>query len=109
MRLQGRLVRMMGRVHAIARTVGRKDAGLAKQMRESSSSVALNFGEGIWARGGNRTTRLDTSLNSARETVVALLCAQEAGYAPAASVQPELHELDECIAQLWVLTHRPTR
>jgi four helix bundle protein len=107
MRLQARLVRMMARVHGIARVVARKDGELAKQMKASSSSVALNFAEGIWARDGNRTVRLETSMNSARETVVALLCASEVGYAPASLVQPELEELDQCIAQLWVLTHRP--
>jgi len=109
LRLEGRLVSMMGRVHRIAGIVKRKDTGLATQMKASASSVALNFGEGIWARGGNRTVRLESSLNSARETVLALRCSQEAGYAPASLVRAELKELDECIAQLWVLTHRPKR
>jgi four helix bundle protein len=100
---------MMARVHAIARVVARRDGELARQMKASSSSVALNFAEGIWARDGNRTLRLDSAMNSARETVVALTCSEEAGYAPASAVQPELKELDECIAQLWVLAHRAKR
>jgi four helix bundle protein len=98
---------MVGRVHRLAQAVGRRDREMAEQMRASSGSVAANFAEGIWARGNKRRNRLDDSLNSARETAAWLACAVEAGYLQSEAVGGELRELDECIAQLWVLTYRP--
>jgi four helix bundle protein len=52
MKILDSLVTMVERVHALARKVARHDRDLAQQMRRSSSSVALNGSEGVWAKAG---------------------------------------------------------
>lgn len=67
LRILADLVETIGRIHRLSRKVARQDAALAKQIREASSSVGLNAGEGLYARGGNRTKSLETAMNSGRE------------------------------------------
>jgi four helix bundle protein len=100
------MVEMVERVHRAARYVARHDRDLAGQMKRSSSSVALNGSEGLWARGGKRTTRLEDAINSARETIMALRLARACGYLPAAEAQATLQHVDGVIAVLWTLTYR---
>ncbi len=53
------IVVAVGRIHRLCKIVAREDPGLAKQMKQSSTSVGNNAAEGVWARGGNRSSRLD--------------------------------------------------
>jgi four helix bundle protein len=100
------LVHMVQLVHHIAKSVARHDRDLALQMKRSSSSVALNGSEGIWARAGKRTSRLEDAINSARETVMALRLAKACGYAPSAEAEAGMKRLDSIIAVLWTLAYR---
>ena len=49
-----------------------KDRDLARQLRRSSSSIALNLAEGMYSRGRNRHARYHSALGSARETLACL-------------------------------------
>jgi hypothetical protein len=59
MQLLDSLVDMVQLVHGISRKVARHDRDLAHQMKRSSVSVALNGSEGLLARAGKRTSRLE--------------------------------------------------
>jgi hypothetical protein len=48
-------------------------------MKRALNSVALNSGEGLSARGGNRTVRLESAMNSGREVILLLRVAGAAG------------------------------
>ena len=100
------LVAMVQLVHALARKVARHDRELAQQMKRSSSSAALNGSEGIWARAGKRTSRLEDAVNSARETVMALRLAGACGYLAPEEAKAGIAKLDGIIAVLWTLAYR---
>ena len=48
--------------------IERHDRDLARQLRRSATSMALNTGEASGSRGGTRTERYRNALSSARET-----------------------------------------
>jgi four helix bundle protein len=106
MRVLDSLVEMVQLVHGISKKVARHDRDLANQMRRSSSSVALNGSEGIRARAGLRTSRLEDAINSGRETVMALRIAKACRYAPEADADAGLRALDGVLAVLWTLAYR---
>ena len=106
LRITDDIVAMIGRVHGLCRRVARHDASLAKQMRESSSSVGLNAGEGLYARGGNRTKSLEIAMNSGRETIFGLRISGAAGYLESEVVAREADDIDRIVATLWKLTYR---
>lgn len=106
LRILDDIVETVGRIHRLCRKVARHDPALAKQMRESSSSVGLNAGEGLYARGGNRTSRLETAMNSGRETIVGLRISGAAGYLGAQVVAFEVDQLDRIVATLYKLAYR---
>lgn len=60
--------------------IERRDRDLARQLRRSSASIALNLAEGMYSRGGNRTARYHSALGSARETLACLEVADAFGY-----------------------------
>jgi four helix bundle protein len=60
--------------------IARHDADLAKQLRRSSTSVALNLGEGMMARAGHRSNAYGTALREMRESYAALEVAQRFRY-----------------------------
>ena len=60
--------------------VARHDRDLARQLRRASTSVALNLGEGMLARGGHRTNAYSTALREMRESYAALEIAQRVRY-----------------------------
>jgi four helix bundle protein len=64
----------------VADRIGRQDSNLAEQLRCSSSSVALNLGEGMYARGKQRTACYSISLREMGESYTALQIAQRLGY-----------------------------
>ena len=52
----------------VIRDIERHDRDLARQLRQSATSMALNTGEASGSRGGTRTERYRNALSSARET-----------------------------------------
>jgi four helix bundle protein len=106
MEIYDSMVDMVQLVHGVAKSVARHDRDLANQMKRSSSSVALNGSEGIRARAGKRTSRLEDAINSPRETVMALRLAKACGYAPAPDADLGIRRLDSVIAVLWTLAYR---
>jgi four helix bundle protein len=106
LRIVDDIVAMIGRVHGLCRQVARHDNSLAKQMREASSSVGLNSGEGLYARGGNRTKSLEVAMNSGRETILGLRISGAAGYLDAEVVAREVNDIDRIVATLYKLTYR---
>ena len=106
MQVIDRLVEMVALVHGLAGKVARHDANLARQMKNSSSSSALNASEGVWARAGKRRSRLEDAVNEARETLVALRLAGECGYLGKAEARAGMVLLENIIPVLWVLAYR---
>ncbi len=77
--------------------------GLATQLDEASSSVALNLAEGSGNYGGARRERYSTAKGSARETVSCLHVAERRRFIP--PVDPELMaRLNHVIAVLVIVT-----
>jgi len=101
-----RLVEMAALVHGFSEKVARHDANLARQMKNSSSSSALNASEGVWARAGKRRSRLEDAVNEARETLVALRLARACGYLGKAEAGAGIALLENIIPVLWVLAYR---
>ena len=64
----------------IVSQIARHDRDLARQLRRSSTSVALNLAEGMMARGGHRTNAYSTALREMRESYAALEVAQRVRY-----------------------------
>jgi four helix bundle protein len=106
LRILDDIVAMIGRIHRLCRRVARHDSSLAKQMREASSSVGLNSGEGLYANGGNRTKSLEVAMNSGRETILGLRISGAAGYLEQNVVAREVDEIDRIVATLYKLTYR---
>ena len=96
---------MVKAVAAVARRVERRDRDLARQMRRSSTAVALNISEGTYARGGNKPARYQTAMAEAAETAAAIESAAAAGYIRLAGLEPILDRLDHITAVMWKLTH----
>ncbi len=97
---------MAGRIHRLSARIARRDPDLARQMRRSSASVKLNFMEGFWARGGNRTVRLESAMNSVRETIGALQVAGAAGYLDNDIVDREADDVDRIVATIYKLAYK---
>ena len=105
-RILDHIVDTIGRIHRLCRRVARQDSALAKQMREASSSVGLNAGEGLYARAGNRTKSLEVAMNSGREVILGLRISGAAGYLDAATVASEVDAIDRIVATLYKLAYR---
>ena len=73
-------------VHQLCRVLARQDPDLSKQLKRAVNSVGLNAGEGLYARGGNRTVRIESAMNSAREVILGIRIAGAAGYLPSERV-----------------------
>jgi len=84
-----------------------RDSDLARQLRRSSSSVGLNAAEGLHARAGNRTVRIESAMCSGRETIMALRIAAAAGYLAAEPATAEARQIDRIVATLYKLAYRP--
>ena len=101
-RILDELVEMVGRVHSLAKTVGRHDGDLAKQMKRSSASVGLNAGEALGGQKGNRTARLESAMCSGRETTMALRISGAAGHLEG----DEVKRIDRLVGGLYRLAYR---
>jgi four helix bundle protein len=100
------IVQTVGNVHRLCLVIGRQDPDLARQIRRAISSVGLNSGEGLSARGGNRRVRLESAMASGREAVMGLRIAGAAGYLDAERVAVEVDTLDRIVATLYKLAYR---
>lgn len=106
LRILDEIVVTVGNVHGLCRVIGRQDADLCKQLKRAVNSVGLNAGEGLYARGGNRTVRIESAMNSAREVILGLRIAGAASYLPAERVAQQVDALDRIVAILWKLAYR---
>ena len=109
LRVYDEMIEMVRNVSQLARVVEKHDSDLARQMRRASTSVPLNFCEGIYSRGRNREARLQNSMGSAKETFASLDVSAAAQYLTRAAVQPELKRLDGIVAVLYTLVHKTRR
>jgi four helix bundle protein len=75
-------------------------------MKRAINSVGLNSGEGLYARGGNHTLRLESAMNSGREVIFGLRIAGAAGYLEPERVAQEVDRRDRIVATLYKLTHK---
>ena len=109
LRILDDIVQTVGTVHPICRVIARQDPDLSRQMKRAINSVGLNAGEGLHARGGNRTVRIESAMTSGREVILGLRIAGAAGYLEAERVAREVDTLDRIVATLYKLAYRPTR
>jgi four helix bundle protein len=102
LRIYSDAIEMVKAAYEAAEVIERSDADLARQLRRSSSSVALNLGEGSYSQKGNRKARYFTALGSETELRSTLKVANAVGLLPA---DPALDDrLDKILATLWKLT-----
>ena len=73
---------MVKDVRVLLDVIAVHDRDLVRQLRRSSTSVALNVAEGSAVRDGRRRMRYGDALGSARETFAGLEVAVAAGYLP---------------------------
>jgi four helix bundle protein len=107
LRIVDDIVQTVGTIHRLARVIARHDPDLSKQLKRAINSVGLNSGEGLSARGGNRTVRIESAMNSGREVIIGLRIAGAAGYLDAERVAKEVDSLDRIVATLYKLAYRP--
>ena len=62
--------------------IAHHDPDLARQLRRSSASVALNASEGMYARGRSRTACYNIALREMRESFAVLEAVVRLGYLP---------------------------
>jgi four helix bundle protein len=101
------IIQIIGIIHGLCRVIARQDPDLSKQMKRAINSLGLNAGEGLSARGGNRTVRLESAMTSGREVIFGLRIAGAAGYLDSARVAREVDSLDRIVATLYKLAYRP--
>jgi four helix bundle protein len=106
LRILDDIVLTVGNIHGLSRVIGRQDPDLCKQLKRAANSVGLNAGEGLHARGGNRTVRIESAMNSAREVMMGIRIAGAAGYIAPERVATEVDALDRIVATLWKLAYR---
>ncbi len=99
-------IEMIRRIKPVIDRIQKHDRSLAKQLRESASSVPLNIAEGARSRAGHQLERFSTAAGSNSETRSALQVAQAWGYITEQDYKAVDDELDRIAAMLWRLTHR---
>jgi four helix bundle protein len=108
LRILDDIVETVGTIHRLCRVIARHDPDLSKQMKRAINSVGLNSGEGLFARGGNRTVRIESAMSSGREVILALRIAGAAGYLDTERVAREVDKVDRIVAILYKLAYRPS-
>jgi four helix bundle protein len=106
LRIVDDIVQTVGTIHGLCRVIARHDPDLCKQLKRAVNSVGLNAGEGLSARGGNRTVRIESAMNSGREVIFGLRIAGAAGYLDAERVAKEVDTVDRIVATLYKLAYR---
>ena len=107
LRILDDIVQSVGSIHQACRVVARHDPDLSRQMKRAVNSVGLNAGEGLSARGGNRTVRIESAMTSGREVILGLRIAGAAGYLEPERVAREVDAVDRIVATLYKLAYRP--
>ena len=89
----------------VVERIGRRDSGLADQLRRAATSVPLNINEGAYSLGGNARARFHNALGSAAEVRACLDVAEAMGYVE--GVDAGLRDkLDRVVATLHRLARR---
>ena len=101
------IVQTVGTLHRLCVVIARHDQDLSRQMKRAINSVGLNAGEGLSARAGNRTVRIESAMASGREVILGLRIAGAAGYLDAERVAREVDAVDRIVAILYKLAYRP--
>ena len=86
--------------------IRREDGDLARQLRRSASSIALNISEGERRAGRDATYHFRVAAGSAKETQSNLLAAEAWGYVTDEDIAEPLRHIDRELGLLWGLTHR---
>jgi four helix bundle protein len=68
LRIYDVILEVIRELRPFVRALERVNAGLAGQMKDAMTSMALNCAEGSGSRGGNRTARYGNACGSAKET-----------------------------------------
>jgi four helix bundle protein len=89
----------------LAARLAARDRELTIQLRRAAASVLLNLAEGAGMSRGNRRTRYDSALGSARETLAALHVAEAWGYLAEEDARV-LDEIDHLVATLVCFVQR---
>ena len=101
-----KLLDVVRRLRPVIADVAKHDRNLADQLRRAITNAALNCGEGMRRRGGNRRLRYETAGGEAGEAMTAVQLADAAGYAVVDARL--LDDLDHVVATLTKLG-RPAR
>jgi four helix bundle protein len=104
LRIVESILTLIADVAPLAEQIGRRDASLAKQLRDALSSVALNVAEGSDQRGARRTNHYAIALGSARESLMALRVAGSWGYIGPIP-EPMRNEFDKVIGTVVKNVH----
>ena len=108
LRILDDIVQTVGTIHRLCRVIARHDPDLSRQLKRAVNSIGLNAGEGLSARGGNRTVRIESAMNSGREVILGLRIAGAAGYLEPERVAKEVDSVDRIVAILYKLAYRPS-
>jgi four helix bundle protein len=105
LRVIDQIVAITHEMRAVVQVIGRKDADMARQLRRSWSSTALNSAEGARQRGAKGLNRFDDAMGSGREALVTLRMSVAWGYLEEEAMQPLIRRVDGVVAQLYRLAH----
>ena len=95
---------IIGNLRRILPAIRTRDPGLATQIRNAGSSVALNLAEGNRRRGRDRIHLWNVASGSAEELRVALRVAAAWGYLSEHRTTEANAKIDHLQAMLWKLT-----
>ena len=95
------------RATPLIRTISRRTPSLAKQAERAMHSVALQYAEGMHARGGNRDAKLQGAYAEAKEAMTAMRVAVASGAITRERAATTLDELDHIAAILHLKRTRP--
>jgi len=99
-----KLLDVVRRLRPVIAQIAKHDRNLADQLQRAVTNTALNCGEGMRRRDGNRRLRYETAAGEAGEAKTAVELAEAAGYAV---VQARLlDDLDHVVATLCKLGKR---
>jgi four helix bundle protein len=95
------ILETLRKIAPLVRSIAKHDPDLAKQLRRSASSIALNAAEAVGSQGGNQRARFRTALGSTYETRANLDVAEVWSYV---EVDAQLRDdLDRIAATLFRL------
>jgi four helix bundle protein len=87
--------------------IGKRDPGLADQVRRASQGLVLQIAEARKRVGKDRQHLFRVAAGSGEEARAGITIARAWGYVDAASVEPALALVDRVMAMLWRLGSGP--